>query len=97
MLRQRVLPAARGADCGVEAVGYQGHDPSGEEHPELVLDNLVKAVRATDGIGVVGVYVPEDPPYAFVTVVDDTRSFWKSCIGIDSTAPAHRCSPTQRP
>jgi glutathione-independent formaldehyde dehydrogenase len=53
-----------GADCGVEAVGYQAHDPSGEEHPELVLDNLVKSVRATGHIGVVGVYVPEDPKAA---------------------------------
>jgi glutathione-independent formaldehyde dehydrogenase len=51
----------RGVDRGVEAVGYQAHDPSGEEHPELVLDNLVQVVRATGGIGVVGVYVPEDP------------------------------------
>ncbi len=51
----------RGVDCGVEAVGYQAHDPSGQEHPELVLDNLVKVVRTTGGIGVVGVYVPEDP------------------------------------
>ncbi|WP_432994894.1 glutathione-independent formaldehyde dehydrogenase [Dactylosporangium sp. CA-233914] len=51
----------RGVECGVEAVGYQAHDPHGEEHPELVLDNLVKVVRATGGIGVVGVYVPEDP------------------------------------
>ncbi len=31
----------RGVDRGVEAVGYQAHDPHGEEHPELVLDNLV--------------------------------------------------------
>lgn len=30
-----------GADCGVQAVGYQAHNPSGEEHPEFVLDNLV--------------------------------------------------------
>jgi len=60
---EQVLDATggRGADCGVEAVGYQAHDPSGEEHPELVLDNLVKSVRSTGGIGVVGVYVPEDP------------------------------------
>lgn len=50
-----------GVDVGVEAVGYQAHDHSGEEHPELVLDELVKAVRATGRIGVVGVYVPEDP------------------------------------
>jgi glutathione-independent formaldehyde dehydrogenase len=51
----------RGADCGVEAVGYQAHDPSGQEHPELVLDNLIKVVRSTGGIGVVGVYLPQDP------------------------------------
>jgi len=50
-----------GVDCGVECVGYQAHDQHGEEHPELVLDNLVAAVRATGRIGVVGVYVPEDP------------------------------------
>jgi glutathione-independent formaldehyde dehydrogenase len=50
-----------GADCGVEAVGYQAHDPAGEEHPDLLLDNLVASVRSTGGIGVVGVYVPQDP------------------------------------
>ncbi|MER7282293.1 glutathione-independent formaldehyde dehydrogenase [Dactylosporangium sp. NPDC000244] len=60
---EQILEATggRGADCGVEAVGYQAHDPGGEEHPELVLDNLVKVVRSTGGIGVVGVYVPDDP------------------------------------
>lgn len=45
----------------MEAVGYQAHDASGEEHPELVLDNLVQVVATTGGIGVVGVYMPEDP------------------------------------
>jgi glutathione-independent formaldehyde dehydrogenase len=53
--------AGLGTDCGVEAVGWQAHDPTGEEHPELVLDNLVQVVKAHGGIGVVGVYVPEDP------------------------------------
>ena len=48
-------------DRGVEAVGYQAHDHSGNEHPELVLDNLVKVVRAAGAIGVVGVYMPSDP------------------------------------
>ncbi len=48
-------------DRGVEAVGYQAHDHSGEEHPEMVLDNLVRAVKFTGGIGVIGVYVPSDP------------------------------------
>jgi glutathione-independent formaldehyde dehydrogenase len=50
-----------GVDKGVEAVGYQAHDSSGDEHPELVLDNLVKVVRTAGAIGVVGVYMPEDP------------------------------------
>lgn len=53
-----------GADCGVEAVGYQAHDAAGDEHPEMVLDNLVKTVRATGHIGVVGVYNPVDPDAA---------------------------------
>jgi glutathione-independent formaldehyde dehydrogenase len=51
----------KGCDRGVEAVGFQAHDAAGEEHPELTLDHLVNVVRSTGGIGVVGVYVPEDP------------------------------------
>lgn len=54
-----------GVDCGIEAVGYQAHDSTGEEHPEMVLDNLVRVVRATGAIGVVGVYVPQDPDAAY--------------------------------
>jgi glutathione-independent formaldehyde dehydrogenase len=50
-----------GVDCGVEAVGYQAHDPTGQEHPEMVLDNLVEVIRATGRLGVVGVYNPQDP------------------------------------
>jgi glutathione-independent formaldehyde dehydrogenase len=62
----QIIEATHGAgtDRGVEAVGYQAHDHEGDEHPELVLDNLVKTVRTTGGIGVVGVYVPEDPDAA---------------------------------
>src|SRR5690242_11596307 len=56
--------AGFGVDCGVEAVGYQTHDPVGQEHPALVLDNLVSVVRATGHIGVVGVYVPQNPDAA---------------------------------
>ncbi|MGB9282109.1 MAG: glutathione-independent formaldehyde dehydrogenase [Pseudonocardiaceae bacterium] len=50
-----------GVDCGVEAVGYQAHDATGQEHPEMVLDKLVEVVRATGRLGVVGVYNPQDP------------------------------------
>lgn len=62
----QIIEATHGAgtDRGVEAVGYQAHDHGGDEHPEMVLDNLVKTVRTTGGIGVVGVYVPEDPDAA---------------------------------
>lgn len=61
--RERILAATGGlgADCGVEAVGYQAHDADGHEHPEMVLDALSACVRTTGGIGVVGVYVPSDP------------------------------------
>jgi glutathione-independent formaldehyde dehydrogenase len=55
------LTDGAGADRGCECVGYQCHDPAGHEVPNLVLNDLVKSVRATAGIGVVGVYVPEDP------------------------------------
>jgi glutathione-independent formaldehyde dehydrogenase len=59
---EQITEANKGeVDRGVECVGYQAHDPSGEEHPELVLDNLVQVVRTTGAIGVVGVYMPEDP------------------------------------
>ncbi|GLY42939.1 aldehyde dehydrogenase [Amycolatopsis sp. NBRC 101858] len=50
-----------GADRGVDAVGYQAHGPDGVEQPEIVLNELVAAVKPTGGIGVVGVYVPQDP------------------------------------
>jgi glutathione-independent formaldehyde dehydrogenase len=50
-----------GADRGCECVGYQAHDPQGTEHPNMTLNNLVKSVRFTGGIGSVGVYVPQDP------------------------------------
>jgi glutathione-independent formaldehyde dehydrogenase len=60
---ERVLELTKGegADRGCECVGYQCHDPAGHEVPNLTMNNLVKSVRPTAGIGVVGVFVPEDP------------------------------------
>jgi glutathione-independent formaldehyde dehydrogenase len=51
-----------GTDRGIDAVGYQAEagDESGEV-PALVLNNLVETVKATGRLGVVGLYVPEDP------------------------------------
>jgi glutathione-independent formaldehyde dehydrogenase len=51
----------QGADCGCECVGYQAHDPDGNEHADMVMNSLVKSVRPTGGIGVVGIYLPQDP------------------------------------
>ena len=50
-----------GADNGCECVGYQAHDPEGHEHPNMTLNRLVKSVRFTGDIGVVGVFIPQDP------------------------------------
>lgn len=55
------LTKGKGADRGCECVGYQCCDHKGHEVPNLTMNNLVKAVKATGGIGVVGVFVPKDP------------------------------------
>jgi glutathione-independent formaldehyde dehydrogenase len=55
------LTDGKGADCGCEAVGYQCHNEHGEEVPNLTMNNLVNSVKPTGGIGVVGVFVQEDP------------------------------------
>jgi threonine dehydrogenase-like Zn-dependent dehydrogenase len=55
------LTNGKGTDCGCEAVGYQCHDHHGHEVPNLTMNNLVKTVKATGGIGVVGVFIPKDP------------------------------------
>ena len=63
---QQVMEATRGegADRGVEAVGYQAHDHEGHEAPGLTINSLIRAVRPTGRIGVIGVFVPEDPTAA---------------------------------
>jgi len=55
------LTHGRGADVGCECVGYQCHDPAGQEIPNLTMNNLVQSVKFTGGIGVVGVFTPQDP------------------------------------
>jgi threonine dehydrogenase-like Zn-dependent dehydrogenase len=59
--RIRELTGGRGADCGAECVGYQCHNASGKEVPNLVMNSLVDAVKATGTLGVVGVFIPMDP------------------------------------
>jgi glutathione-independent formaldehyde dehydrogenase len=55
------MTKGEGVDKGCECVGWQAHDPQGHEVPNLTMNNLVKSVRPTGAIGVVGVFVPEDP------------------------------------
>jgi threonine dehydrogenase-like Zn-dependent dehydrogenase len=50
-----------GADCGAECVGYQCTNARGKEVPNLTMNALVDAVKATGHIGVIGVFIPEDP------------------------------------
>jgi glutathione-independent formaldehyde dehydrogenase len=52
----------QGADRGCECVGWQCHDPSHHhEVPNMTMNNLVHSVRPTGRLGVVGVFVPQDP------------------------------------
>jgi glutathione-independent formaldehyde dehydrogenase len=55
------LTGGKGADRGCECVGYQCCGMHGREVPNLTMNNLVKTVKAAGRIGVVGVFVPEDP------------------------------------
>lgn len=74
---QQILEATSGAgaDCGVEAVGYQAHEPDGHERPESVMDWLVESVRPTGRLGVVGVYMPSDPGAATEEAKDGRIAF----------------------
>ena len=55
------LTGGQGADRGCECVGYQCCNLHGHEVPNLTMNNLVKTVKPTGGIGVVGVFIPQDP------------------------------------
>lgn len=55
------LTGGQGADRGCECVGYQCCNMHREEVPNLTMNNLVASVKATGRLGVVGVFVPEDP------------------------------------
>ena len=55
------LTGGKGADRGCECVGYQCCNMHREEVPNLTMNNLVQTMKATGRIGVVGVFMPEDP------------------------------------
>ncbi|HVS79070.1 MAG TPA: glutathione-independent formaldehyde dehydrogenase [Candidatus Saccharimonadales bacterium] len=52
-----------GVMSGIDAIGYQAHDfqnPSKEEANE-VLQDLIEVVNPTGNLGIIGVFMPEDP------------------------------------
>jgi glutathione-independent formaldehyde dehydrogenase len=85
-----------GVDCGIEAVGYQAHDPTGQEHPEMVLDKLVEVVRATGRLGVVGVYNPQDPGAATETAKQGRYAFNYGLVFDKAISMGHGQCPVKR-
>ncbi|SNY63815.1 glutathione-independent formaldehyde dehydrogenase [Pantoea sp. GL120224-02] len=55
------LTDGRGTDCGCECFGYQCCNKHGHEDNSATMKSLVASTKATGGIGVVGVFVPQDP------------------------------------
>lgn len=52
-----------GIDCGIDAIGYQAHDfqnPVQEDTTE-VLEDLAELINPTGHVGIIGVYMPQDP------------------------------------
>lgn len=72
------LPAALSDPKRLAAVRGTGLLDTG---PEEAFDDLAQLAAAVTGCG-----------RAFITLVDDQRSFWKSCVGVD---PADRQSPVR--
>lgn len=52
-----------GVTCGIDAVGYQAVDWEHQDknEPNRVINDLIRLVNPTGHIGVIGVYMPEDP------------------------------------
>jgi len=52
-----------GVMCGIDAIGYQVRDRKNprEENPTQIIDDLVRLVNPTGHLGIIGVFLPEDP------------------------------------
>lgn len=52
-----------GVMCGIDAVGYQAHDIDNphREKSTAVVEELVSLVNPTGQLGIIGVYMPQDP------------------------------------
>ncbi|MGM1062229.1 PP2C family protein-serine/threonine phosphatase [Saccharothrix sp. Mg75] len=80
-LREDGLPAALSDPARLAAVRATGLlDTAAEE----AFDDLAQIAAATTGCA-----------RAFITLVDDQRSFWKSCVGVTPRDPAQRHTPVR--
>lgn len=75
------LPAALSDPARLAAVAATGLLDTG---PEEVFEDLASLAARVTGSG-----------RAFVTLVDEDRSFWKSCVGVDATAVTARQNPVR--
>src|SRR5271165_4515541 len=80
-LRPDGLPAALSAQDRLAAVRATGLLDTGPEDP---FDDLARLAAGVTGCG-----------RAFITLVDEHRSFWKSCIGVDAPERVGRQSPVR--
>ncbi|WNM60197.1 glutathione-independent formaldehyde dehydrogenase [Candidatus Nitrospira neomarina] len=55
------LTDGEGADSGCECLGHHAYDPQNHEQADITMNNLIRSVRPTGRIGVVGGFQPEDP------------------------------------
>ncbi len=56
--------AMNGVDCGIDAIGFQAHDWTKKniiENPNIVISALGKIINPTGRLGIVGVFVVNDP------------------------------------
>lgn len=62
----------KGVMCGIDAVGYQARDRSdpSKEKPTQVLDDLIKLINPTRHLGVIGVFMANDPGASFLQIME---------------------------
>jgi serine phosphatase RsbU (regulator of sigma subunit) len=80
-LRSDGLPAALSDPCRIAAVLATGLL---DTEPEQPFDDLAEVAAAITGC-----------ERAFITLVDEDRSFWKSCVGVDIQQSGRRQNPAR--
>lgn len=62
-LRQGEEKLLNGVDCTIDAIGYQARQFEDPDHEQanLVLNDLIELTNPGGGLGIIGVYMPEDP------------------------------------